>query len=133
MKNLMILFCITFFGLCSGCSNNVGVSGKVTFPDGKPLAVGTVVFTNSEGFFARAGIRSNGSYQMGRIKDGDGIPKGTYIVYLLDADTIEQSASPTGTPRYIPQVNKKYLNEATSGLSCDVKGKTVFNFQVERP
>jgi hypothetical protein len=133
MKNLTILFFCYLFLLCSGCSDNAGVRGKITFPDGTPLTVGTVAFTNSAGFFARANIQPDGSYRMGRIKDGDGIPKGTYLVYILDADLVEKPASPTDTPRYIPQVNKKYLSEETSGLSCDVKGKTVFNFQVEKP
>ncbi|MDR2757348.1 MAG: hypothetical protein LBC20_16745 [Planctomycetaceae bacterium] len=133
MKKITTLLLVIFFLSCLGCSNNVGVSGKITFPDGTPLTVGTVAFTNSAGFFARASIQPDGSYRIGRIKDGDGIPKGTYTIYILDADLIEKPASPTDTPRYIPQVNKKYLSEATSGLSCDVKGKTLFNFQVEQP
>jgi hypothetical protein len=133
MKNLTILFFCFIFLLCTGCSENAGVSGKITFPDGTPLTVGTVAFTNSAGFFARGNIQPDGSYRMGRIKDGDGIPKGTYAVYILDADLIEKPDSPAGTPKYIPQVNKKFLSEETSGLFCNVKSKTIFNFQVERP
>jgi hypothetical protein len=115
----------------SGCSKYQSVSGKVTYTDGSPVTVGQVACENGE-FVARAYIDVQGNYRMGRIKDGDGISPGIYKVFLYDANIYEEPSG-GGSSIVKPQVNAKYANPDSSGLTCEVKGKTVFNFKVEKP
>ena len=131
MKHLII---ILFAALCCvGCSQYVAVTGTVTYSDGTPVTRGQVVFEN-ETFLGRADVQSDGSYRMGRLKDGDGIPSGTYRVYLSDTDIYEPPAGgEEGVWIARPQVHAKYTNADTSELTCTVEGRTVFNFVVERP
>jgi hypothetical protein len=70
--------------MVSGCGSGFKVTGKVTFSDGQPLTVGKVIFTNGQ-ISAYGKINSNGEYRLGLIKDGDGIPAGTYQVYITEA------------------------------------------------
>jgi hypothetical protein len=128
MRYFLPIFVLCLFVGCN--SNNVSVSGKVTYPDGTPVTVGQVVFDDDK-FLGRAYLQPDGSYRMGRIKDGDGIPKGTYKVFLYDANIYEES--PGGSSIVKPQVSAKFMDGDTSELTCTVEGKTVFNFTVERP
>jgi hypothetical protein len=131
MKFYSVFVTLFFVLFLTGCSKYVSVSGKVTYPDGIPVTIGQVAFDNGE-FVGRAYVNSDGIYQMGRIKDGDGIPSGTYKVYMYDANIYENS--PNGGSSIVkPQVSSKYTSGETTDLTCEVKGKTVFNFKVERP
>jgi len=131
MKNNLFVATLFMLSLCIGCGKYVGVSGKVTFPDGSPLTGGEVCFTDDV-FAGRATVQRDGTYRMGREKDGDGIPKGTYKVYLSNGVSYEPSPD-GGPPISTLLVDKKFLTADTSGLTCTVDGKTVFNFTVEKP
>ena len=76
--SLFIAFVILAF---VGCSQNVKLGGKVTFPDGEPLTSGMIIFSNDD-FLARAEIRSDGTYDVGSLAQKDGLPPGTYRVYI---------------------------------------------------
>ena len=128
MRYLLPIFVLCLF---AGCGENVSVSGKVTYTDGTPVTVGQVAFDDDK-FFGRADLQPDGSYRMGRIKDGDGIPKGTYKVFLYDANIYEEPPG-GGSSIVKPQVSAKYMSADTSELTCTVDGKTVFNFTVEKP
>ena len=68
-----------------GCSRNVTVTGTVTYSDdGSLVQSGLVVFTGDEE--VGRGVINNGKYSVGLLKDGGGIPPGTYKV---SADSIE--------------------------------------------
>ena len=117
---------------CVGCGGQYdSVSGKVTYPDGTPVTVGQVAFENDD-FLGRADLQPDGSYRMGRFTDGDGIPHGTYRVYLLSTTVFENSPD-GGSQIERPQVAMRFTNPETSGLSVTVEGNTVFDFTVERP
>lgn len=131
MKSASFFVTTLLFLSCLGCSKHVSVSGKVTFPDGTPLTRGQVAFSDGD-FLGRANLDQNGVYKMGRIKDGDGIPRGTYTVFILGADQIEESPV-GGSPKTTPMVASKYTDEMTSGLTCTVEKATVFDFTVEKP
>jgi hypothetical protein len=90
---------------------------------------------------ARGEIQSDGSYTMstGELK---GIPHGTYRVSIGGfKPTYESFPPPPGggpppPPRVSPPVipiAQKFLDGATSGLTAEVSGRTVFNITVEPP
>jgi len=139
MKIIHYIF-ILLFVFVVGCGDHPSVGGKVTFPDGTPLDRGEVIF-ESPAMIARGEIQQNGSYT---IITGErrGVPHGTYQVSIGGfRPTYESSPPPPGggpppppriTPPVIP-IAQKFLDGATSGLVCEVKGRTTFNITVEPP
>jgi hypothetical protein len=133
MKNIMYLLCVVL--LLSGCNDSKQkLTGKVTFSDGEPLTVGTVVFSTSS-FMSRAAIKPDGTFKVGTYKAGDGIPPGTYKVSIFDAyASAEGSAGAalvSGMP-LTPLVAKEFTSEATTPLSITIPGTKTFNIVVER-
>lgn len=121
-----------------GCGSGVGVSGKVTYSDGQPLTVGKVMFTDGT-HTASGKLNSKGEYRLGMIKDGDGVPAGTYKIYITDA-LIDGDASLSKKDEdgntFLPKVlavAPKYTNPEKSGLTCTVQGSTKQDFTVEKP
>ncbi len=114
-----------------GCSGKVKVTGVATFEDGTPLPTGTVVFW-SPTLEASGDIDgTTGQYAMGTVEQGDGIPPGEYKVYLRGV----MEKSPRSTPlavEYIMLVDAKYQSPDTSGMTCLVKGNTVYDFKVPK-
>ena len=81
----VLLLCLFLTGCGSG---NVSVTGTVTYSDtGEPVMSGMIVFS-SDDVIGRAAI-NNGRYSIGVLRDGDGVPPGTYIV------SAEQASAPT--------------------------------------
>ena len=117
-----------------GCSSKPKITGKVTFDDGTPLTTGEVRF-ESPGFTASGKIQSDGTYTMGSIADKDGVPKGSYkvSVYALNYSGITPGMDPAKAPPAKPLVAKEFLSGDTSGLVCEVKGKTTFDIKVQPP
>ena len=112
MQKMLVLF----LGLLCfvGCSDKVQLHGNVTFEeDGTPLTFGSVVFA-TETFEARGTIETNGKYTMGSIDLADGVPKGSYKVYISGAS--EEVAPNTMWSLIDPQ----YSNFATTPLTCDI-------------
>ncbi|MDR2172222.1 MAG: hypothetical protein LBP59_18925 [Planctomycetaceae bacterium] len=119
---ITLLFLFTFIILFNGCGNKFPLSGRVTYSDdGSALEYGVVCFETST-FLARGEIGKNGKYVVGSVKQTDGIPKGTYNVYV--------SGTEIGNGLL---VDKKYANPQSSGLTFTVDGKNkVFDFTVDR-
>ena len=124
--------------LALGCGGDVSVSGRVTFPDGTPLTVGAVVFETSD-FYATGPIDSNGYYTMA-TNSGPGIPRGTYQVTIQDTHNPREVYNPNNPdlpPRLIwpteRLIDPKFGNLGTSGLVCEVKGRTKFDITVTKP
>jgi hypothetical protein len=115
---LLFLFVV----LLNGCSNKLPLRGKVTYSDdGSPLEYGVVCFETPT-FLARGEIGKDGKYVVGTLRQRDGIPRGTYNVYV--------SGTEIGSGFLI---DKKYANPQTSGLQFTVDGKNkIFDFTVER-
>ena len=101
----------------AGCSDHCRLTGKVTFSDGKPVTFGMVLFTTGT-FQAKGEIRSDGSYTVGSEKTNNGIPKGTYQVFVTGVT--KQVPGMGGMSSYVPLCDVKYENAATSGLTCTV-------------
>lgn len=122
--------------VCSvvGCGSKVSVSGKVTFDDGSPLTSGEVRFETSD-FVSSGKIQPDGTYRLGTVSDKDGIPKGTYgvTVRAMDSSGVTPGMLPEDAPPPKSLIASKFGATATSGLTCDVKGKTTFNITVQKP
>ena len=139
MRILLSLFVVVMFVFLSGgCRKNSAVSGIVTFPDGTPLTVGQVVFETPD-FSTTGRIQADGSYQMGTYKVDDGIPKGKYRVSIQNVMQVQEdwSRGPNVPPITIfPKewpIDKKFTSPGTSGLTCEVKGRTKYDITVEKP
>lgn len=124
------LFCLLF--LAVGCNRNCGVKGRVVFSDDQtPLIRGTVCFVNEDGM-ARGIIDKNGYYVVGYTGKKDGLPRGSYKIYLADTD-LRGSAVPANFPLPVyPQIEAKYADVETSGLTLEVKSSMTYNLELER-
>jgi len=140
MKIRFLLFgllgCLVVLG---GCSKNVRVTGKVTFEDGEPLTEGRVCF-QTETMFADGPLQPDGTYTLGSLGENTGLPKGTYQVFIAGATTPPRLDAGRGmggtvgsyTPG-VPLIHQKFTDRMTSELTCEVKGRTVFDITVTPP
>jgi len=128
--------CVFLLLAFSGCGGDkVPLKGKVTFKeDGSPLTRGMVCF-ETDTFRARGPLNPDGTYQVSSVKENDGIPKGSYKVYIFGAeDATEATSGGMNAARSAPMIAKKYTDKETSGITAEVDGKTKqFNFEVEKP
>jgi len=125
-----------------GCSKNVKVSGKVTFPDGSPLTVGKVTFETAT-YSASGQLKEDGTYTIGSLSDNDGLPPGLYKVFIAGAmkqdGTKNMNVQTPGAttsmamPMFTLAVATKFTKADTSGITCDVKRSMTFDFEVEPP
>ena len=122
-KLLLLIIVAVFSVSIIGCSNHVGLSGKVVYSDnGEPVTSGEVQL-NTPTFFARAPIREDGTFRAGSYKDGDGLPPGTYGVAVVSVD-------PGGNTL----IDLKFSDAKTSGLSVTIETTTrEFEITVDRP
>lgn len=138
MRSLFLLFAF-FLSLCLGCSGKSSVTGTVNFEDGSPLTKGEVFFESDAGFLGSGKIRSDGAYTVGSEKESDGLPDGTYMVTVrgaFDMPPVPPDADmskPETLPKATQLVDTKFASNATSGLTCEVKGKTVYPITVTPP
>ncbi len=119
-----------------GCGKNSAVTGKVTFPDGTPFTTGRVVFETPT-FQATGPIQSDGTFKMGSFNPGDGVPRGSYQVSIQGVmkptmDFSKGNAPKISMPKTSP-IDPKYFVGASSGLTCEVKGRTKYDITVEPP
>jgi len=113
-----------------GCSRQVAVTGKVSYTDGSSVQIGQVVFSDGKYDF-RGRIDKEGNYKLGGNYEGDGIIPGQYSIYLIDTETAETDER--NVTKFTKHVASKYMFAETSGVTCEVKGKMTFDFEVERP
>ena len=124
------LFCLLI--VVVGCGSNPSLKGRVVFADDQtPLDSGTICFVSDKGI-ARGTIGPGGNYVVGSVGKNDGLPPGTYRVYLVDTEIYEPSLVPGGLPTIIPRIAVKYTQPETSGLTVEVKSSTTFDIQAER-
>ena len=116
--------------LLAGCGGGAKVAptgdvyGKVTIA-GKPLVEGRVNLTSKAGVGGGGDVKPDGTYTI----EGS-LPLGVYDVFL----TFNIPPSKIGTPAedVKKSVPPKFLNQATSGLTAEVKkGRTEYNFDLK--
>ena len=133
------LFTLAILTAIAGCgTNNVPFGGTVTFSDdGTPLEVGTVAFTNGVQQ-ARGDLGPGGKFDLGFVKVSDGLPKGTYTVYITGAVKQEERVAANARPgeKFWTEtrlIAPKYNSPDTSGLTVTVDGTTrTFDIKVDR-
>ena len=146
-RYLSLVFIGAVLGMsASGCSKNFSLTGKVTYEDGTPITAGMLNF-ESDSSLSRAKIQPDGTYVVGTLKEADGIPKGSYKIYITgaevaietDSSRIPQRFDAMGNPvptmaAYRKLVHPKYMTTSQSPLSCEVPAKNNrFDFIVEPP
>lgn len=129
-------FCLTVLAVAllfaAGCGDKVHLGGKVTYSDdGSPLGVGTVCF-ETDSYLARGTLKADGTYVTGSLSEKDGIPPGTYRVYVAGAMR-EIGVDKSGMPLNEPLIDEKFASGASSGLVMTVDASTKkYDFQVDR-
>lgn len=118
MKRFLALFLVLLFVVGCG-SGQVPLGGTVTFEDGTPLTVGSVCFASAT-VSVRGDIDSQGKYTVGTLTDKDGLPPGTYKVYISGAteETPPQGGGLVGSTRLL--IDSRYANEASTPLTLEV-------------
>jgi hypothetical protein len=114
----------------SGCGKSYyAVHGKVTYPDGKPVSKGIVVFESMESdapISARGDIQPDGTYKLSTERPGDGVPAGKYRVLITPR--VENPDAPERVP-----FDKRFTDFKTSGLQFEVRsGDNNFPIEVTR-
>jgi hypothetical protein len=118
MKHILFYHTLIALLIFTGCNNGkVGLGGKVTYTDGTPLTVGEVCF-ETDTYMARGALKKDGSYVVGSVSEKDGLPKGTYRVYISGAD--QMISEPDGMQLPESLIDEKYRQSTTSGLTVDV-------------
>ena len=133
------LAALLILGAFIGCgTGNVPMGGTVTFSDnGDPLEVGTIVFTDGKQQ-ARAELGPGGKFNLGFVKANDGLPKGSYKVYISGAIKREDRDVPNPRPGVLyftetQLIDLKYERPDSSGLTFIVDGTTkTTTFSVDR-
>ena len=137
---LLVACCLVAAFVAAGCGK-AKVKGKVYFSDGTtPLTIGVVNFTDGK-VLCKGEINSEtGEFQMRTEKPGDGVPPGTYKVYITE--TINFGAgreAKTGDAAYqiigvsTNLISPKYSNPDESGLTVTVKGSMTYDITLDDP
>ena len=108
-----------------GCGDNgrvrtYPVSGKVVFPDGKPLPGGNIIcIGDSEevALTARASINDDGTFVLGTYEEDDGATEGKHLV-SIDPPVPENFNPDAGPPPKL--IHTRYQHPDTSGLEFTV-------------
>jgi|BioPla2DNA2_1021312.scaffolds.fasta_scaffold29794_3 hypothetical protein len=77
IKFAALLFVCSLLTFTPGCGKNIKVTGTVSYEDGSPVQNGEVYL---EGTVLGRGTITNGEFSLGLVKDGEGVPPGTYEV-----------------------------------------------------
>ena len=115
----------------TGCSGNVAVKGRVTYSDnGEPVQSGLVVFIG-EKEMGRGAIK-NGRYSVGLLKDGDGIPPGTYTVSADSYETPVYETVDMHGNRSAPPPRQQEIYYTKEPQPVEVTKSMTYDFTVER-
>jgi hypothetical protein len=126
-KQFLLLLLLFILSVVTGCGNgHVSCSGTVKYSTGEPVPEGMIFFSTPQ--LNYTGTITNGTFEVGGLKEKDGLPLGQYNIPFMGSQTVE------GTDQSIPLFDSKYNNPETSGITVEVKGGTnnQFDFVVEK-
>ena len=127
--SFVIVFCFISLLTC-GCGDPKA-SGRITFSDGSPLTTGLVCFESEMNTYY-GDVKPNGTFSMGKTKNGQGIPPGEYKVFFQNAQE-QIGADDENRPIYKNLLDDKFYSASTSDLTCKVNKKTRMDIQVTGP
>ncbi|MCA9016806.1 MAG: hypothetical protein KDA77_15845, partial [Planctomycetaceae bacterium] len=120
----------------TGCGGPAGdpdlipVQGTVTL-DGQPLKSGVIGFAPASGQAASTGQIEDGHFKLSFSQSASGAKAGTYKV-SIQSWTTPPSMDADGKPvKGVSAIPEKYMSQATSGLTADVKKEGDNNFTFE--
>jgi hypothetical protein len=120
--------------LLPGCARSIyPVKGRVHFADGSPVTTGRVVVEAPDGKTGSWGaIRADGSFQMGTFTVTDGVPVGTYKVFIEGATTKPPANL---SERYVPTplIHARYTTKGSTPLTFEVPRQLEWDILVEKP
>jgi len=133
MKRQRLLLPLVVVLAVTGCQRSpsmpavVPVKGKVLLPGGEPLRGGRLNFIPKNpsglgGIEPFADIGQDGTFTVTTYQENDGAIPGAYVVTISPVDYKAKGGNPVKLPN-AGQIPKKYLEEATSDLTADVKGE----------
>jgi hypothetical protein len=128
MKNLFLIFLSVVLITVTGCGNDhVSCSGTVTYSSGEPVSGGMIFFSTPQ--FNYTGNIKDGTFELGGLKEKDGLPPGKYNVHLIGSKPSE------GTDQDVPLFAAKYNNPETSGIVIEITAekKQQIEIVVEKP
>src|SRR5262245_42717426 len=127
LRHLVLLLAVAIvFAACKQPGdegNRVPVSGRVAFPDGKPLHRGTVIYTpdgakgNASQHEPRGPIEEQGHYKLSTTDRLAGVAPGWYQVTIVAQEPYDESKSSWDPPWII---SRKFASRQTSGLAVEV-------------
>ena len=130
VRRLFCLFALAVVtGFVAGCGGSgTSVTGTVKYSDGTPVPAGMVMFTG-EKYSATGEIKADGTYEMGSLRPGDGVPAGKYQV------SIGGEAVGSDYEKKPALVDKKFTDPSTSGLEVTIEegASKEFPIVVEKP
>ncbi len=118
----LAIVCVVIATL-SGCSNQprtYEVSGRVQFPNGRPVKVGVVEFLSPKhSLNARGNIKKDGTFTLTTFDEGDGAVAGEHKCVVLQMIIGENMKGFGGTKLGV--VDPKFGSYSTSELTAVVK------------
>ncbi|MBR5757112.1 MAG: hypothetical protein IKX88_00760, partial [Thermoguttaceae bacterium] len=126
-----------FVGLV-GCNGNVHVTGRVTFPNGQPLTVGKVIFTD-DFYMGKSNLNKKGEYSIHTFRRDDGIKKGVYRAYIVGAvrfepgETFDDPLQSFSLDHLVLLIDIQHTNPDTSGWLFDIRKDAKIDFIVYPP
>lgn len=138
--SLLAVFCLFAAFVAVGCGK-AKVTGKVYFSDGTTLLkVGVVNFTDDKIICKGEIDRETGEFEMRTFKPGDGVPPGTYKVYITEASTFgsgKETKSLGGSFEIIGSaislISPKYNIPEESGLTITVSKSMKYDITLDDP
>lgn len=121
---LSLLVLTTLIGCGSG---HVSGSGTVKYSSGEPVPSGVIFFSTPQ--LNYTGTIKDGVFELGGLKEKDGLPPGTYNVHLIGTEPDKETSAD------IPFFASRFNDPTTSGIVIEVKAeeKNSFEIIVEKP
>lgn len=122
--------CALLLVFVAGCGPKLyPVTGRVHYADGKPLDVGRVVIdVGEQPRGSWGGLHPDGTFRIGTHSPSDGMPAGTYRVFIDGALSLPEPGKASR-----PLIHPRYARAATSGLSFTVPEQMEWDITVDRP
>jgi predicted small lipoprotein YifL len=141
MRKVIVLLAALSIAALAGCGpggeKTYPVTGKVTYPDGTPLAGARVSFESTSKPISGYGTTdANGAYKITTYTTDDGVVEGEHRVLVMPPSRVvasqEEGEGSLEEPKGPPAVDPKFSNYSTSGLSVTVTESTTYDIKVER-